>query len=526
VVAGALLSSFLLPPSADCFLHLAPVGRGAVRSGAAPLRGDRQRTLHLANGLEGPHPVKVGVEAEVEGKVKGKGKVKSAMTVDPLAYLGSLMGIKHSNHTVAALVGDATKQHTDKSKSNSSGGSARSSASQSSRESTQLKDMQVPSAMSNSTAVTSPVSIPSQVSAKVAVPVLASTLKSPSIGGMSTKATLQPVRSAPPTSPASPSEGAGGPTKSPALVLRKGATSDDLVVVLQEVLQRLGSTERELKILRKRTEGAGAKRSKEARIERFVIDRKATTVGAAVAGGLGGMIIGWSVFINLWLLGAALGAATCSYMSRQEGQLASICQTVGIQVALIYKDVKDFYDQTVFMYRTGKLSYNYWKVWETYDSKYNLTKRYEDALKVVNMQARELDRQYKIRSNALNVGNKIGLVAKGVGVSFLGSVTSFATKATGWSGRQLEEWGGAGKSGAPRKQSGYAYAPSVRGKSKPKAKMAGKKKVDDSPWANFVHWATTTPQQRREEKEKKFRVKFLGKREFHYDDCSGPWWKW
>lgn len=34
---------------------------------------------------------------------------------------------------------------------------------------------------------------------------------------------------------------------------------------------------------------------------------------------------------------------------------------------MVYKDVKDFYDQTVFLYKTGKLSYKYWSIWDEYD---------------------------------------------------------------------------------------------------------------------------------------------------------------
>jgi hypothetical protein len=91
--------------------------------------------------------------------------------------------------------------------------------------------------------------------------------------------------------------------------------------------------------------------------KKFIIDDNATAVGAGIAGGFCGCILFWSVFTNLWLMGLVLGGLTCSYLSTTASPLGALARSAGIQVALVLKDLSDFYEQTVFLYKTGKLSH-------------------------------------------------------------------------------------------------------------------------------------------------------------------------
>ncbi|CAM9898305.1 unnamed protein product, partial [Laminaria digitata] len=135
---------------------------------------------------------------------------------------------------------------------------------------------------------------------------------------------------------------------------------------------------------------------------KFVIDTRAKMLGAAFAGTFVGMIVGWSVLPNLWLVGAVAGAVSWAALSRTTGTVGSVCSTCGIQVALLYKDVRDWWEQTVFLYKTaGKLSYTYWKGFEGYDKAWGLTDKYNLTLTKLSKEALELDRQYKIRAKSL-----------------------------------------------------------------------------------------------------------------------------
>lgn len=50
---------------------------------------------------------------------------------------------------------------------------------------------------------------------------------------------------------------------------------------------------------------------------------------------------------------------------------------------------------------TGKLSYTYWKSFEEYDKAWGLTEKYNGVVRKISREAAELDRQYKIRANAI-----------------------------------------------------------------------------------------------------------------------------
>ncbi|CAM9344259.1 unnamed protein product, partial [Discosporangium mesarthrocarpum] len=210
-----------------------------------------------------------------------------------------------------------------------------------------------------------------------------------------------------------------------AVVVKKDMELTDVEGLLQDVLERVVATEQELKQLKKQG-GMTTPTRPTVRSRKFVIDRRATTIGAACIGGLGGMVLGWSVLPNLRLVGAVGGAVAFALISRTPGSAGSFCATSGTQVALLYKDVMDWCDQTVFLYKTGKLSYTYWKVFEEYDLAWGLTEKYEGAKTRLSEEAMELDRQYKIRAKALSAGKQALAIGKGVSSSTIENLTHFS----------------------------------------------------------------------------------------------------
>ncbi|CAM9351365.1 unnamed protein product [Choristocarpus tenellus] len=232
-----------------------------------------------------------------------------------------------------------------------------------------------------------------------------------------------------------------------AVTVKKDMAPDDIEDLLQEVLARLSTTERELRQLKKQGGVATTSRT-EVRSRKFVIDKRATTLGAAFVGGFGGMVLGWSVLPNLWLVGAVGGVVTCALLSRTSGVAGVFCSTFGAQVALLYKDIRDWYEQTIFLYKTGKLSYTYFKVFEEYDRAWGLTIKYEEAKSRLSEEARELDRQYKIRAKTLKVGKQAWAISKDIGLTAGEGISQLSKTASGWSGRQLKllkGWGGSEK---------------------------------------------------------------------------------
>eukprot|EP00752_Nemacystus_decipiens_P006778 g6087.t1 len=243
--------------------------------------------------------------------------------------------------------------------------------------------------------------------------------------------------------PRSPTSGgsADGTPGVKALVVTDDMELADMMALVKDVLERLGETERELRRLRK--EGSLAKPNRpEVRDRKFVIDTRAKMLGAAFAGAVAGMIVGWSVLPNLWLVGGVTGAVAFAALSRSSnGTAGSICSTCGIQVALIYKDIRDWWEQTVFLYKTGKLSYTYWRGFERYDQAWGLSTKYTETVAKLSKEALELDRQYKIRQKTLRAGKRLTQLSKQVGSSAAKEVTTIASSATGWGTNQLRQWG-------------------------------------------------------------------------------------
>ncbi|CAM9467133.1 unnamed protein product [Ectocarpus sp. 13 AM-2016] len=237
-----------------------------------------------------------------------------------------------------------------------------------------------------------------------------------------------------------------------AVVVKGDMELAEMSEMMSLVLERLSETERELKRIKK--EGSLAKTNRsEVRDRKFIIDTRAKMLGAAFAGSVAGMIVGWSVLPNLWLVGGVTGALAFAALSRSStGTVGTICSTCGIQVALMYKDVRDWWEQTVFLYKTGKLSYTYWRVFEGYDQAWGLSAKYSETVAKVSKEALELDRQYKIRQKTLRAGKRLTRISRQVGSSAKREVTTLAGTASDWGGNKLRKWGLMGDDLDPRRK--------------------------------------------------------------------------
>ncbi|CAN0282697.1 unnamed protein product, partial [Ectocarpus sp. 6 AP-2014] len=172
----------------------------------------------------------------------------------------------------------------------------------------------------------------------------------PATSGSSAEGKKRKLRR-PRSGPGSVSGGWGGGVQ--AVVAKGDMELAEMSEMMSLVLERLNETERELKRIQK--EGSLAKTNRsEVRDRKFIIDTRAKMLGAAFAGSVAGMIVGWSVLPNLWLVGGVTGALAFAAFSRSStGTVGTICSTCGIQVPLNSYDVRDWWNRTRFLYKTG-----------------------------------------------------------------------------------------------------------------------------------------------------------------------------
>jgi len=107
--------------------------------------------------------------------------------------------------------------------------------------------------------------------------------------------------------------------------------------------------------------------------------------GTTVAGSLSGLILGTTILPNLWLLGMIFGAFYGYEITKksplsvtQVGQIpikepngvARFLISFGKQLAKICLQLTDYGETIWFLYKTGQLSYEYYKTYETLDTKF------------------------------------------------------------------------------------------------------------------------------------------------------------
>ena len=109
-----------------------------------------------------------------------------------------------------------------------------------------------------------------------------------------------------------------------------------------------------------------------------ILSYKGVQVGTMLVSALFGLIIATSVTRNLWLFGAVAGGVYGSSIAQDTNNpdlspAAQFLVDIGRSVATRWLRAWDFATAMWFMYKTGELSYDYWKRYEDLDRRLGLT---------------------------------------------------------------------------------------------------------------------------------------------------------
>lgn len=110
-----------------------------------------------------------------------------------------------------------------------------------------------------------------------------------------------------------------------------------------------------------------------------VLSYRGLTIGSTVASGLLGMILSITILPNLWLVGILLGSLYGYQVSKDYKDkppttdvFSRIVVGMGRRLAKAYLVVYDFFHGIWFMYKTGQLSYEYYKQYSKLDDRFGI----------------------------------------------------------------------------------------------------------------------------------------------------------
>lgn len=108
-----------------------------------------------------------------------------------------------------------------------------------------------------------------------------------------------------------------------------------------------------------------------------VLSYKDVKIGTTFVSAFCGLILAASVIRNLWLIGAVAGGIYGSSIAHDtndpDGPVGQLLVNLGRSTAKKWLQVYDFFVALFFMYRTGQLSYDYWKRYEDLDRRLGIT---------------------------------------------------------------------------------------------------------------------------------------------------------
>ena len=108
-----------------------------------------------------------------------------------------------------------------------------------------------------------------------------------------------------------------------------------------------------------------------------VLSYKDVRIGTLFVSAFCGLLLAASVIRNLWLVGAVAGgvygASIAHDTNDPDGPVGQLLVNLGRSVAKKWLQVYDFAAAMWFMYRTGQLSYDYWKRYEDLDRRLGIT---------------------------------------------------------------------------------------------------------------------------------------------------------
>ena len=112
-----------------------------------------------------------------------------------------------------------------------------------------------------------------------------------------------------------------------------------------------------------------------------VLTYRDLTIGSTVSGTLLGALLGITVYSNLWLLGSIFGGLWSYEVSKNYATtpptnvFANLVIAMGRRLALVYLLAYDGANGIWFMYKTGQLSYEYYKTYSKLDERFAITNK-------------------------------------------------------------------------------------------------------------------------------------------------------
>mmetsp|Transcript_17992 Transcript_17992/g.23187 ORF Transcript_17992/g.23187 Transcript_17992/m.23187 type:complete len:342 (-) Transcript_17992:40-1065(-) len=189
--------------------------------------------------------------------------------------------------------------------------------------------------------------------------------------------------------------------------------------------KRLETQARVIKTLRSKTVTTKQKGRK---VKTVTVDQAAVENGSVFAFAILGMIVGRSVSRKLWLVGSIFSAYVGSVLAKKPGKIGVKIRKVGLWFALKYKDLIDFYETTIYLYKTGMLGATYYKRWEKVDNQYKLTQRYQNFAAAVKGEYTKADMKYDITTKSKNLAAWLQQAAWGAGDKIKKEVQNFDRK--------------------------------------------------------------------------------------------------
>jgi hypothetical protein len=164
------------------------------------------------------------------------------------------------------------------------------------------------------------------------------------------------------------------------LVISNKSRNDLLTLAdLEEILQTSGYV-RQSELASKQSKAEEKKKSL-AFPQSSVLSYKGLTIGSTVASGILGMVLGITIFPNLWLIGIIFGSLYGYEISKDYSTkpatniVARAVIGMGRRLAKAYLTVYDTMYGIWFMYKTGQLSYEYYKQYSKLDQRFGIQEK-------------------------------------------------------------------------------------------------------------------------------------------------------
>lgn len=130
--------------------------------------------------------------------------------------------------------------------------------------------------------------------------------------------------------------------------------------------------------------------------------------GTSIAGSLIGLVIGTTILPNLWLIGAIFGAVygydiTKEIPSDGLSIFPSFLVSFGKKIANLLLQLNDYCKSIWFLYKTGQLSYEYYKTYENLDSKFAI----QTKVDAWNMMFAEGKKKFDVWEQDNEIGRKV-----------------------------------------------------------------------------------------------------------------------